>query len=131
MVPGLGLNAERFGRTRSARAGRSPERFSARIHRTFDDSSYRRKKAPAITEASLKYGARSRTKRAAFWAHSLCEGGAQALSALARIHRTFDDSSYRTKKAPAYTEASLKLWCPVRNRTKDTRIFNPLLYQLS
>ena len=76
MVPGLGLNAQHFGRIRMRRRGETPSAL-ARVHLTVRCLSYRTKKAPALTEASLNYGARSWTKCVAFRAHSLCEGGVQ------------------------------------------------------
>ena len=76
MVPGLGLNAQRFGRIRLRRRGEAP-------------------------------------------------------SALARVHLTVRYLPYRTKKPPAFAEGLYIYGARSRNRTKDTRIFNPLLYQLS
>ena len=53
MVPGLGLNAQHFGRIRLRRRGETPSAL-ARVHLTVRYLSYRTKKAPALTEASLR-----------------------------------------------------------------------------
>ena len=49
MVPGLGLNAQRFGRIRLRRRGEAPSAL-ARVHLTVRYLPYRTKKPPAFAE---------------------------------------------------------------------------------
>ena len=89
------------------------------------------KQKPSHRLGSLNSGARTRTNAAGVEQRA-CRADPGGVS---RLRRIIERSSMRSpvlqKQKPAFWAGSLNSGARTRNRTKDTGIFNPLLYRLS
>ena len=89
------------------------------------------KQKPAFWAGSLNSGARTRTNAVSVEQRA-CRAGPEGVSRWRRIiERSSMKSPFRQKQKPAFWAGSLNSGARTRNRTKDTGIFNPLLYRLS
>ncbi len=89
------------------------------------------KQKPAFWAGSLNSGARTRTNAAGVEQRA-CRAGPEGVSRCTANNRTeFDGESDRRKAKTRHRLGSLNSGARTRNRTKDTGIFNPLLYRLS
>ena len=90
------------------------------------------KQKPALWAGSLNSGARTRTNAAGVEQRA-CRAGPEGVSRCAANNRTeFDEESGYRKAKTRLVGGFLRIsGARTRNRTKDTGIFNPLLYRLS
>ncbi len=131
VVPDGGINAlsglrvlHRFKQRRSAQAQR---RQAAGDRTEFDEESGCRKAKPAFWAGSLNSGARTRTNAAGVEQRA-CRAGPEGGRIIERSSMKSPDAE---KQKTAFWAGSLNSGARTRNRTKDTGIFNPLLYRLS
>ena len=121
MVPGPGLNAQRFGRTRLRGRGKALSGL-ARIHRTFDDFLTDIKKPRQIPRL-LNIMVPGPGLNAQRFGRTRLRGRGEALSGLARIHRTFDDFLTDVKK-PRQIPRLLNIMVPGPGIEPGTRGFS-------